>query len=365
MNCASRGSPPRVYGEKRDDKPAFEQIKGSPPRVRGKVFCTPSFAPNSGITPACAGKRPANTCRNRSNGDHPRVCGEKDHRRCAALLCQGSPPRVRGKVLISEAVPSSAGITPACAGKSFSGNFSPARMKDHPRVCGEKPAHAPSLRAPSGSPPRARGKEKAKDRLEIKTGSPPRARGKVPVRRRQRGEHGITPACAGKSPDCRCALTANLHHPRVRGEKPWPMRTAPSSSGSPPRVRGKADREAVAVDDDGITPACAGKSILDWRILGYQRDHPRVCGEKAIVCLFPQIVPGSPPRVRGKARYNIIGYAPAGITPARAGKRPRPTRWQSSRRDHPRACGEKIQHQRNSNAERGSPPRVRGKDKST
>ena len=198
MNCASRGSPPRVYGEKRDDKPAFEQIKGSPPRVRGKVFCTPSFAPNSGITPACAGKRPANTCRNWSNGDHPRVCGEKDHRRCAALLCQGSPPRVRGKVLISEAVPSSAGITPACAGKSFSGNFSPARMKDHPRVCGEKPAHAPSLRAPSGSPPRARGKEKF--------GTP--ALYKM----------GITPACAGKRlkriPYLLCSCAKHLFTPQ-------------------------------------------------------------------------------------------------------------------------------------------------------
>ena len=45
-------------------------------------------------------------------------------------------------------------------------------------------------------------------------------------------------------------------------------------------MRGKGCQSAAQRGAGGITPACAGKSVLDWRILGYKRDHPRLCGEK-------------------------------------------------------------------------------------
>ena len=73
--------------------------------------------------------------------DHPRVCGEKDSWHYADYYTKGSPPRVRGKVFYSFLLPSSSGITPACAGKRIQiSAASPARW-DHPRVCGEK--HTP------------------------------------------------------------------------------------------------------------------------------------------------------------------------------------------------------------------------------
>ena len=45
-------------------------------------------------------------------------------------------------------------------------------------------------------------------------------------------------------------------------------------------MRGKAEPVAPKFTIPGITPAYAGKRLILVRILGSQRDHPRLCGEK-------------------------------------------------------------------------------------
>ena len=55
-----------------------------------------------------------------------------------------------------------------------------------------------------------------------------------------------------------------------------------------------------------ITPACAGKRIPNYHKSKDHKDHPRVCGEKALLrpeCAFDL---GSPPRVRGKGNSKGI-----------------------------------------------------------
>ena len=49
-------------------------------------------------------------------------------------------------------------------------------------------------------------------------------------------------------------------HPRVCGEKRPLLKLIESIMGSPPRVRGKEMKQVSALVNDGITPACAGKS---------------------------------------------------------------------------------------------------------
>ena len=49
----------------------------------------------------------------------------------------GSPPRVRGIVGFAYFTDDEKGITPACAGNSYSGLFIEMKKRDHPRVCGE------------------------------------------------------------------------------------------------------------------------------------------------------------------------------------------------------------------------------------
>ena len=103
-----------------------------------KVAAIPTITMAIGITPACAGKsRPCDIghspCR-----DHPRVCGEKANGVMDDIHEKGSPPRVRGKGAGSIAKKPQSGITPACAGKSAQLDSADAVALDHPRVCGEK-----------------------------------------------------------------------------------------------------------------------------------------------------------------------------------------------------------------------------------
>ena len=117
-DMANSGDHPRVCGEKKKMQPRKDKRMGSPPRVRGKAQESFLILCHHGITPACAGKRTVTTKEAFQKQDHPRVCGEKGNGINHDLCVKGSPPRVRGKVgrLLLKA--GYRGITPACAGKS-------------------------------------------------------------------------------------------------------------------------------------------------------------------------------------------------------------------------------------------------------
>ena len=157
-------------------------MKGSPPRVRGKVQLFQSIKRCDRITPACAGKR-------------------RDGRRLK-YPGLGSPPRVRGKVAYGNLRSALWRITPACAGKRLSMRVQIDGTGDHPRVCGEK--YPPGYLPPPtlGSPPRVRGKGGAPD-------------GFFHTLR-------ITPACAGKRNVPQSMAALRQDHPRVCGEKYYP-----------------------------------------------------------------------------------------------------------------------------------------------
>ena len=191
------------------------------------------------ITPAYAGKSLLLWHTHLISGDHPRVCGEKGHRRKNMPCHKGSPPRMRGKVHPVLAQCRHSGITPAYAGKSFQFLMRCDQCGDHPRVCGEKfvvgQCQKPCL------------------------GSPPRMRGKDAVQRHPSCGFGITPAYAGKSSTDILGPLREGDHPRVCGEKSLFGVIKGLQEGSPPRMRGKG----AWCDDNyvgyGITPAYAGK----------------------------------------------------------------------------------------------------------
>ena len=234
------------------------------------------------------------------------------------------------------------GITPACAGKRAEVIDSSDDSWDHPRVCGEKTDHAPRPLPPAGSPPRVRGKAGIPD-------SPQR----IP---------GITPACAGKSAGAASGSVRHEDHPRVCGEKKATPLMYGSTMGSPPRVRGKAPDWSFLCWCDRITPACAGKRNFVIVLVAFKWDHPRVCGEKLTQRPMQARTLGSPPRVRGKGTISAGRRAPCRITPACAGKRRYAGLTAKFLRDHPRVCGEKALPGASAVTTPGSPPRVRGKD---
>ena len=181
----------------------------SPPRVRGKVVQLCGHAQNMGITPAYAGKSDRNPRLPRRTEDHPRVCGEKFFRFFIRPILRGSPPRMRGKVFFftgasfyaifflepsgnlllepsgSSWVPPDGSIfvfaigsPPRVRGKVKVQSTLRLERRDHPRVCGEK------------------GRKMKQQFIDL--GSPPRMRGKAPAFQRNPVRYGITPAYAGK-----------------------------------------------------------------------------------------------------------------------------------------------------------------------
>ena len=182
---------------------------------------------------------------------------------------------------------------------------------------------------------------------------------------RQDARLRITPACAGKSITHGWNMAFWRDHPRVCGEKaPFALKDT-STAGSPPRVRGKDTVIKFPGDSPRITPACAGKSILPRGEIRWQKDHPRVCGEKLLSANPCWEESGSPPRVRGKGVDHGADTNWKGITPACAGKSSLLQDRQPERWDHPRVCGEKDWAKAAADGVSGSPPRVRGKGRTS
>ena len=85
-------------------------------------------------------------------------------------------------------------------------------------------------------------------------------------------------------------------------------------------MRGKAQADYEQSTAERITPAYAGKSSGSWCQPLSDRDHPRLCGEKSDQRLSRFCSWGSPPPMRGKAEREPTKSGVVGITPAYAGK---------------------------------------------
>ena len=168
-----------MRGEKPYPTPTNPGTPGSPPHARGKASGCLRRTGSAGITPACAGKSARAVSMRAALRDHPRMRGEKDLILIMTVEPGGSPPHARGKALMPSAVKALSGITPACAGKSNPPVRHAGQTGDHPRMRGEKSKCGSGRRSGRGSPPHARGKESSS---WTAARSP-----------------GITPACAGKS----------------------------------------------------------------------------------------------------------------------------------------------------------------------
>ena len=209
--------------------------------MRGKDTNDANTGATVGITPAYAGK----SCRSPQGAgrawDHPRVCGEKMMATAEAKAMEGSPPRMRGKVVADCGPKNTARITPAYAGKSLILINAIRSPPDHLRVCGEKCCVVHVFVPEEGSPPRMRGKDVCVVAFQDCC--------------------GITPAYAGKSLTTSTGARWTRDHPRVCGEKSEQIPRLLHQQGSPPRMRGKVPEYLGGGRYQGITPAYAGKSL--------------------------------------------------------------------------------------------------------
>ena len=89
---------PRTCGEKGMLRVLSSGERGSPPHMRGKARLLNVYSYDRGITPAHAGKSGHCLQVRAVSRDHPRTCGEKVAFACRRLPTTGSPPHMRGKV---------------------------------------------------------------------------------------------------------------------------------------------------------------------------------------------------------------------------------------------------------------------------
>ena len=288
--------------------------------MRGKPIRAPPLHHRHGITPARAGKTRSTFAPSSDPADHPRACGENILLANKFLVGGGSPPRVRGKRRLLHSARMPEGITPARAGKTFSGVLRISQTEDHPRACGENAAGSLRLSRQPGSPPRVRGKllSISNSLLQIR----------------------ITPARAGKTEVDVRGVLSDADHPRACGENAVTGARSTARFGSPPRVRGKPCRMPPMPVLRRITPARAGKTAVPPSRSPRPADHPRACGENRLFLIVEAESNGSPPRVRGKRSPARAARRGRRITPARAGKTSSDKEFIGKQEDHPRACGE-------------------------
>ena len=156
------------------------------------------------------------------------------------------------------------------------------------------------------------------------------------------GGIGITPAYAGKSCFRNLITIDSGDHPRLCGEKQPDTFGQLTQLGSPPPMRGKDLITRNNLRRYRITPAYAGKSSTDDRLIVFYKDHPRLCGEKCKYSVNRSLYAGSPPPMRGKGYDEATATKDKGITPAYAGKSFIIDCPLQAGQDHPRLCGEKA-----------------------
>ena len=155
-----------------------------------------------------------------------------------------------------------------------------------------------------------------------------------------------------------CAL---WDHPRMRGEDLLTHIARASEQGSPPHARGRLKAWSVMLEGDGITPACAGKTLLRSFHATENPDHPRMRGEDQKAVEQRIDAKGSPPHARGRPFGVKEDSITMGITPACAGKTCRPRSRRRRPEDHPRMRGEDSSRPTQQKRSVGSPPHARGR----
>ena len=149
---------PRACGENKGVAVLGKGMKGSSPRMRGKLSTSLRAGKAGRLIPAHAGKTAHLASGDAPAPAHPRACGENLKFGSVGSEMEGSSPRMRGKPIGSASTAGMPRLIPAHAGKTPRPSSSPKPMWAHPRACGENGREGEYVRTVEGSSPRMRGK---------------------------------------------------------------------------------------------------------------------------------------------------------------------------------------------------------------
>ena len=156
-----RTDQPRACGEEDFMVAGCSRVGGSAPRLRGREFDTWAAHLPDRISPAPAGKSQVHGIQWDILRDQPRACGEEVNLVGPANVLRGSAPRLRGRVRAIGRYHVRHWISPAPAGKSTQPGPNCLHVQDQPRACGEEPRTNVSGIDLRGSAPRLRGRARA------------------------------------------------------------------------------------------------------------------------------------------------------------------------------------------------------------
>ena len=172
-----------------------------------------------------------------------------------------------------------AGIIPADAGSTANQTESDAKVKDHPRGCGEHYRVFIVSDTTTGSSPRMRGA-----RIEQRVLHP---------------QFRIIPADAGSTTCVSACGRRYEDHPRGCGEHYFWNMVVIQFRGSSPRMRGALIVVGLSIGPWRIIPADAGSTVFLPVSYALCMDHPRGCGEHGYRRFVGKVRIGSSPRMRG------------------------------------------------------------------
>ena len=251
---------------------------------------------------------------------HPRECGDDAVVDRSAGRVAGSPPRMRGRRRARWAWAAVVGLTPANAGTTTRCFERCLWSQAHPRECGDDLSPALRLVSLRGSPPRMRGRHGRCRRPEFR----PR----------------LTPANAGTTASSAPRGWCLAAHPRECGDDSIVRRRMRCHSGSPPRMRGRPTVGTTTVATHWLTPANAGTTRRRPIRRIPRKAHPRECGDDLDPITSVHGKRGSPPRMRGRHKTGPRLYAARRLTPANAGTTKGSGEWLEGLQAHPRECGD-------------------------
>ena len=274
--------------------------RGSSPLTRGKLLEAQGEGHRLGLIPAHAGKTATGPIVPQAIWAHPRSRGENERSSSMVVSLPGSSPLPRGKPMHQRASVADPGLILAHAGKTYRSQCIHVVMRAHPRSC-EENAHIVDVgSALGGSSPLTRGKQAA-------------SRGCCVAAR-------LIPTHAGKTLSSAGFPYTERAHPHSRRENRNRSYRPSSNLGSSPLMRGRLGRHRHGLQDRGLIPAHAGKTLSSLSRTSRGGAHPRSRGENHFEYAKPENVKGSSPLTRGKRIGNHHLHARPGLIPAHAGK---------------------------------------------
>ena len=328
-----RGDRPVPVGLGHSSTPASPRPRGStrPAQTRGDQRM--GFPASAGIDPSRRPGWSGSPWLPRVRGDRPSLGVYLHPLGSASPRPRGSTPPVRRRRAQDRGFPASAGIDPLWRRP----DLDPGRL---PRVRGDRPELQTNADIPGLASPRPRG-------------STPRV-----------GDGGALrigfPASAGIDPWRWAGCWAPAWLPRVRGDRPFAVRSRAISSAASPRPRGSTPTLPLWRHAATGFPASAG---IDPRVAARrQRVHglPRVRGDRPSAPARRLLLGAASPRPRGSTRESESGCRLRDGFPASAGIDPSPETPGRSAIGLPRVRGDRPQSRPSSQMRSWASPRPRG-----